>query len=47
VTFGAVYLASRKGTDKKLAEGPKVEPATSDPEEMKFIEYGFYQDCTD
>jgi hypothetical protein len=39
VAFGGAYLATRKKEDKKLAEGPKIQPATSDPEEKKFIEY--------
>ena len=39
MAFGGAYLATRKKEDKKLAEGPKIQPATSDPEEKKFIEY--------
>ena len=39
VTFGAVFLATRKKGEKKLNEGPAITASTADPEEAKFIEY--------
>jgi len=36
---GAVYLSTRKKEEKKLNEGPAIQPTTADPEEAKFIEY--------
>jgi hypothetical protein len=40
VVFGGTYLATRKKEEKALKDGPKIQSATSDPEEAKFIEYG-------